>query len=464
MSLAEDLAGLNKSIKANKIDGYTPYPWQQEFHAAGADNPERLLMAANRTGKTFCGAAEITYHAMGKYPDWWEGKRSTAPCLVWCATITNEMSRDVQQKELLGDPQGTGSLPESALGKVTYRQAGVANVADTVKVKHVAGGESTIIFKTYDQGWRKFQGAAPFIVWLDEEPDANSIKENKIYTECLTRILTTHGSILSTLTPLLGETELVRHFTQSDTRGVYIKSATWADAPHIDPVEAARMLESFPDFERDARSKGVPMLGTGRVFMINEEEIKCDPFEIPAHYFRICGVDFGIDHPAAGAWIAHDRDTDTIYVTDGYRKANETAVYHASAINKRGHWMPVAWPHDGLARGKADGVPLRKQYKIEGANMLGKSARYKEDTGGGQPVEPIVLEIMERMRTGRFKVFANLSDWFEEFRALHRDDNGKIVAVRDDLLKATFYAVMMRRYARQSKPRKRRQTQQRSLR
>ena len=51
------------------------------------------------------------------------------------------------------------------------------------------------------------------------------------------------------------------------------------------------------------------------------------------------------------------------------------------------------------------------------------------------------------MRTGRFKVFNHLNDWFEEKRMLHRKD-GKIVPERDDIESATRYAVMMLRCAR----------------
>ncbi|KKK63096.1 hypothetical protein LCGC14_2997770, partial [marine sediment metagenome] len=50
-------------------------------------------------------------------------------------------------------------------------------------------------------------------------------------------------------------------------------------------------------------------------------------------------------------------------------------------------------------------------------------------------------------RTGKFKVFSNLSQWFEEKRLYHRKD-GKIVAKYDDILSATRYAFIMRSYAR----------------
>ena len=83
--------------------------------------------------------------------------------------------------------------------------------------------------------------------------------------------------------------------------------------------------------------------------------------------------------------------------------------------------------------------------------MLNKSARYpknkgQDEKGGAQPIEPVVEEILERMMTGRFKVFSHLNPWFEEFRSYHRKD-GKIVDKLDDILSATRYAVMMKRYA-----------------
>jgi hypothetical protein len=42
----------------NRLAHYRPYPKQAAFHEAGAKHRERLLMCANRFGKTMCGAAE----------------------------------------------------------------------------------------------------------------------------------------------------------------------------------------------------------------------------------------------------------------------------------------------------------------------------------------------------------------------------------------------------------------------
>jgi hypothetical protein len=49
------------------------------------------------------------------------------------------------------------------------------------------------------------------------------------------------------------------------------------------------------------------------------------------------------------------------------------------------------------------------------------------------------------MKSGRFKVFRELNDFFEKFRLYHRRD-GRVFA--ENLLCAVRYAIMMLRYAR----------------
>lgn len=444
------VARFQREIKLNRLATYRPYDWQKQFHAAGRDHPERMLMAANRVGKTMSAGAEVAFHLTGEYPEWWEGRKFDAPVLAWTGSPTNETSRDIVQAELLGglgQQLGTGWIPRGKIiGRPTTRQAGVKDVVDKFEVKHKSGGVSVCILKTYEQGWQKWQGTAPHVVWMDEEPD-----DYKIFSEAQTRILTSQGIVLVTFTPLLGVTELVEHF-QTGGRGIYLKSASWDDAPHLSKEDKDRLSASYRVHERDARTLGIPMMGEGAVFPISDAQIRIDPFKIPDHFARIKGCDFGIDHPAAGVELAWDRDQDIIYVIDGYKKANELAPYHVAWLTKTNRRIPVAWPHDGMNREKSGGKTLAQRYRELGANMLPKSARYpkapgeEKDKAGPQPVEPIVDEVLERMSTGRFKVFSSVPDWFEEKRSYHRKD-GKIVDRRDDMLKATFYAMMMKRYA-----------------
>ena len=88
----------------NKLDFYDPYPYQEAFHTTGADANQRLLMAANRIGKSYCGAAEIAFHTTGLYPKWWKGRRFNEPVVTWCGGVSNETTRDIVQFELLGPP------------------------------------------------------------------------------------------------------------------------------------------------------------------------------------------------------------------------------------------------------------------------------------------------------------------------------------------------------------------------
>jgi len=78
-------------------------------------------------------------------------------------------------------------------------------------------------------------------------------------------------------------------------------------------------------------------------------------------------------------------------------------------------------------------------------------AKGEPEGTGGNGVEAGLMDMLDRMQTGRFKVAAHLQDWWEEFRLYHRD-NGKIVKLNDDLLSATRYAIMMLRHAKTPQP------------
>lgn len=394
------------------------------------------------------GGYEVALHMTGEYPDWWEGRRFNKPVLIWTGSPTTETSRDIIQKALIGgtsqDELGTGFIPaDRIIGKPKMRQAGVSDVIDSFKARHKSGGVSTCILKTYEQGWRKWQGTEPHVVWIDEEPE-----DMKIYTEALTRLLTSHGLMMVTFTPLLGMTKLVTHFQDSENDGVWLGNATWEDAPHLLKQERERMKRSYRDHEVQARTMGVPMMGEGAIFTTNEDLLTVNPFPIPNHWLQIKGIDFGIGHPFGFGRIAWDRDSDVVYVTDSYRKSNKLAPYHAEKIKGNDNWIPVAWPHDGHKRDGL-GVEYQKRYRDLGVNMLSQSARYNRDKGGAQDKWKIIEEIREREETGRFKIFKTATEYLEERRNYHikmdKNDVADIVDRKEDVLKAVFYAVMSKK-------------------
>lgn len=429
-----------------------PYNWQAEFHNAGSHSKDRAIIAANQTGKTRTAAAEVSVHMTGRYPPWWRGYRFNKPNDWLAAGTTNEQVRNIVQKALVGVmtegkrvPDGSGWIPSECIGECFFRSSNVSNVLETVKIKHVSGESSTLKFQSYEQGSGKFQGYEVDGVWLDEEPP---LHHQDIFSEVQTRLIARSGHLLFTRTPLLGRSRIVQYFLNGGP-GIWYTTATWDQAPHLSKADRERLWQNYPEHERATRTKGDPLMGSGGVYSsAADEDIKCEPFPdgIPQYFRRICGIDFGIDHPFAAVWIAYDADNDTIYLYDAYKISGQTASYHTQMLKSRGNWIPISWPHDGMIRDKGGGIALKDQYLHLGCNMLGVSARYSDDKGGGQAREPATLDLLDRMKTGRFKVYSHLHEWFAEKRMLHRED-AKIVAHDDDLESATRYACMMLRYA-----------------
>lgn len=437
--LAQHLEELQRRKVENRLAYYAPYEKQKAFHALGASKRERMFMAGNQLGKTWSGGMEMAMHLTGEYPDWWQGRRFASPVRTWVAGVTGESTRDNPQRILLGPlgMQGTGAIPKSAIVEVRTGR-GLPDAIDSVLVRHKSGGLSQVAFKSYERGREKWQGETLDCVWLDEEPPID------IYSEALARIAAKAGMLYLTATPLLGMSGVVRRYiSESGPDRAYIQM-TIDDAGHISPEERARIIEGYPPHEREARVKGVPMLGSGRVFPVAEERIAEEGLELPRHWPRICGIDFGWDHPTAAVWMAWDRDSDIVHVYDCYRVREESAITHAAAIRARGEWIPVAWPHDGLSTEKGSGDSIADIYRRQGVKMLPSQAQF---TDGGNSVEAGVMDMLDRMQTGRLKVASHLHDWFEEFRMYHRKD-GRLVKEADDLLCATRYGLMMMRHAR----------------
>lgn len=442
------LQELKRRQDENKLSRYKPYLKQVEFHNRGSSHRERLFRAGNQLGKTWSSAYEIAFHLTGNYPAWWAGKRWSRGVTGWALGQSMESTRDTMQRLLLGRPGewGTGTIPKASIIGDPKRAQGIADSVDCVFVRHISGGTSRLYFKSYEKGRSKLQGETLDFAALDEEPPLD------VYTEVLTRTNATKGIVWITFTPLLGMSEVVRLFLQNPTRERSDTNMTIDDVDHYSQEERDRIVESYPAHEREARAKGIPILGSGRIFPIAESQISVEPFQIPDLWPRIAGMDFGWDHPSANVWLAWDRDTDTIYVYDALRVRESTPADQAPSIIARGPWIPMAWPHDGLQHEKGSGFQLAQQYRDAGVAMLHEMAQFPEtgDELGHKisrvSVEAGVLGLLERMKTGKFRVFSNLNEWFEEFRLYHRKD-GKIVKLQDDLMAATRYAYMMLRYA-----------------
>jgi len=400
------------------------------------DHPEHLfviehgIVTHNSEG---IGAYETTLHATGRYPAWWTGKRFTKPVSIWACGTTSTTARDIVQYKLIGNPEeyGTGLIPEKYIIKTSPKAGGVANAIDMILVKHISGGISRIKIKSYAEGRKSFEGTEQDLIWLDEECPL------PIYTECITRTMTTNGLIMLTFTPLEGLTDTVLQFMpngkieDNQEGSKFLIQATWDDAPHLTKEQKDKLWAALPPHQRDARSKGVPQLGSGAIYPILESNITVADFAIPDHWLRCYALDVGWKKTAT-VWAATDPTSNITYLYSEYYQGQQLPLIHADAIKARGNWIPGVVDSAAHGRSQDDGKQLFEQYFGLGLDL----------ENANKSVEAGLYAVWQMLSTNRLKVFGSLVNWFSEFRIYRRDENGQIVKDRDHLMDCTRYLIM----------------------
>lgn len=401
-----------------------------EFFRAGNLYRERLLLAANRVGKTFACAYESTLHLTGIYPVWWEGKRFTSPISMWAAGKTNEATRDIIQEYLFGKIHdlGTGMIPKENIVRITMKP-GAKDAILSAEIKHydefgVCDGTSDITLKSYEQGADKFQGTSRHVIWLDEEPN-----DIGIVSECGMRLTKTAdfpgGVLLFSFTPLFGLSQTVLEFCPGGTmpkdhvnpiNGKWSMQVTWDDVPHLTEEEKAERLKSIPPWEREARTKGIPAIGSGAIYTIPEADIMVQPFTIPDHWPRFYAMDVGFKNTAV-LWFAEDPTTKTWYIYKEHYRGRTEPVVHAADIKREGEWIPgVIDPASNRTRD--DGSRLLNEYMDLGLVL------YKANNA----VETGLTVCVNALGMGRVKIFSSCTNFFMEYRCYHKiERNGKYV-------------------------------------
>jgi hypothetical protein len=151
-------------------------------------------------------------------------------------------------------------------------------------------------------------------------------------------------------------------------------------------------------------------------------------------------------HPFAAVLLAHDTQTDIVYVCHALRMHRALPPIHVAAIKAHPCWdAPFARPHDSN-RGAdlATGDTFASIYRKLGLNVRPTHATFRD---GSIALEAGITEMEQRFATGRLKVAAHLTEWFDEYIGYHRVD-GLVHKVDDDLLSATRIGLMDLRYAK----------------
>jgi len=212
---------------------------------------------------------------------------------------------------------------------------------------------------------------------------------------------------------------------------VYAIQVGWDDVPHLTDEAKEELRSSYPPHELDARSKGIPILGSGKIYPVPDETWICDPFEIPDHWPRAFGMDVGWNRTAA-IWGTWDRESDTVYCYSEHYVGQAEPSVHADGIKSRGDWIPGAIDPAADAAGQLDGRRLLDVYTGLGLHLL------KADNA----VEAGILAVYQRLSAGKLKIFRTLPSTITELRLYRRDEKGKVVKENDHLCDALRYLIM----------------------
>jgi len=415
------------------------YAAHLSIFSAGKKFRERAALGGNRVGKSVLGAFETSCHLTGQYPSWWKGYRFTKPITAWAAGETLAASRDIVQSKLLGEPHclGQGMIPRDSILDIR-KKSGVPDGVDSVRVRHVSGGVSTLQFMAYQAGREAFQGRRVSFCWLDEEPPM------PVYGETLMRTAATSkaelpGRVLITCTPMLGLSDVMNLFLidgrLSESGDRYGQQIAWSDIPHLSEAEQKELLASIPKYQRDARSKGFPSLGAGAVYSYNEDSLICEPLKhIPRYWLRGYGMDVGWRATAA-VFVAQDPDTGMTYVVDEYLQGETPPVENAVNISLKAGtaWGPMTGCIDPSARQRSqqDGRRLLDQYRQQRLKLVTAE----------NAVESGINRIQNLMDLSQLKIYPRCTSLMGELRRYSRDENGKIRKQHDHLLDSLRYVL-----------------------
>jgi hypothetical protein len=208
-------------------------------------------------------------------------------------------------------------------------------------------------------------------------------------------------------------------------------NAGWDHAPHLTEKDKADLRASIPPYQLDARSKGIPQLGSGAIYPVPESEFLCDPFVIPEWMPQSYALDVGWNRTAA-LWQAHDPENDVVYLYGEHYRAQAEPAIHAEAIKARGVWIPGVIDPAGRGSNQKDGERLIEIYQKLGLEL----------TPADNSVEAGILEVWQRLSTGRLKVFRTLQSFMKEFRFYRRDDKGRVVKQDDHLMDCGRYGIV----------------------
>lgn len=288
--LAAQLLTVREAAKADPMTyGHPPHVYQEMVHVEPATTRLVLFLAANRLGKSECGIREVLWSARGDHPY----KEVPYIDVVWIGVLdfTFYVETTLFHWRKWAPPGWIKKdLTENNKHAIIHR-------AD--------GGECHVFVKTFEQGRESFQGAAVDLILMDEEPPED------VFNEARTRVATTRGRMVLTLTALSGTSGWIYEglyvpLKKGERQGLLVEAALATEdegreygvgeplVPHLTREDIVSLASDIPDpVERGMRIFGRYGVRTGTVYRYIPEVHVVPPFVLPHHYEVWGSVDPG---------------------------------------------------------------------------------------------------------------------------------------------------------------------------
>ncbi|MFW9927788.1 MAG: terminase large subunit domain-containing protein [Candidatus Thorarchaeota archaeon] len=421
------------------------YPKFCQLMAASSHYKELASIAPNRAGKTNTGGFFLTAQAIKDYPEWWEGKRfGNYPCKFAFIGENNLSVRNVGQDILVGtknDP-GSGMIPNAkynnGVGLVESNLTSKHGVQDAIMdiwVRDIYGNMNQILLLSRTQSPDVIQGMSLHGIWFDED----ALDKDGWYQEAFSRTGNTEGFILCTFTPWpAGMTPAILNFMprlqfpennigpvlddEGENTEKFCMNMTLDEVPHLTEKMKNSLKKKYHGREYDARILGIPPLGSGAVFQRPLKDILVPTFQIPEHWPRAYGLDFGFVETAI-IWIAKNPETNVYYIyAESILKELQTTPYTVvSTIKMKEDWIPGICDPSGGGR-NSDGVLVMNQYERLGLKL----------SPGVNAVTPGITYINTLLETDCLKIMLHVSHIQEEYVQYRYDEMGRIARNQDD--------------------------------
>lgn len=262
------------------------------------------------------------------------GKTFFGPRWLWREILQDPTADYLVISRTYGNLQRV-ALPETVKFLKALGVKGKLFKGASIEYRLPQGGR--IMFGSADKPW-SLEGVHVKACWLDEAGQM----PYEAWRVAMRRTGFHRGPILITTTPYnLGwlKTEVYDPFVRGD-KHVFVAQFRSIDNPMYPKEEYELARRTMPAWKFKMFYQGVFQRPAGLIYDVyNQDRHMVDPFDIPGHWIRKIGLDFGFrPNPTAALWIATDPDTNydfvyrEMYVYEKFFRQNAQLIRDLSVL------------------------------------------------------------------------------------------------------------------------------------